>query len=82
MTGTSGRQRANYEALSQYELTVPDDSRLWNALSDLVKPLMDRVTASADESRTLAQARDLLLPKLMSGEIRLAEAEKALEAVA
>ena len=28
------------------------------------------------ENRTLAQLRDLLLPKLMSGEIRLHEAEK------
>ena len=29
--------------------------------------------------RTLAATRDLLLPKLMSGEIRLREAEKAVE---
>ena len=34
------------------------------------------------ENATLAQTRDLLLPKLMSGEIRLTEAEKAVEAVA
>jgi len=34
------------------------------------------------ESRTLAQTRDLLLPKLMSGEICLRDAEKAVEAVA
>ena len=34
------------------------------------------------ENATLAQTRDLLLPKLMSGEIRLSEAEKAVEAVA
>ena len=38
--------------------------------------------ANARGSRTLAQTRDLLLPKLMSGEIRLAEAEKVVEAVA
>ena len=34
------------------------------------------------ESRTLASLRDLLLPKLISGEIRLRDAEKAVEAVA
>ena len=34
------------------------------------------------KARTLAQTRDLLLPKLMSGEIRLREAEQAVEAVA
>jgi type I restriction enzyme S subunit len=38
--------------------------------------------ANKAETRTLAQTRDLLLPKLMSGEIRLREAEKAVEAVA
>ncbi|MCY4470049.1 MAG: restriction endonuclease subunit S [Thiotrichales bacterium] len=34
------------------------------------------------ESRTLASLRDLLLPKLISGEIRLRDAEKAVETVA
>ena len=82
MTGTSGRQRANYEALSQYELTAPADDRLWKALSDVVNPVMDRLIANAHESRTLAWTRDLLLPKLMSSEIRLREAERVVEAVA
>ena len=79
MTGTSGRQRASREALSQYELAAPTDDHLWNALDDFVTPMMDRVIANAHESRALAQTRDLLLPKLMSGEIRLGEAEKAME---
>jgi type I restriction enzyme S subunit len=34
-----------------------------------------------DQSRTLAELRDLLLPKLLSGELRIREAEKAVEAV-
>ena len=82
MTGTSGRQRANSEAVSQYELTAPANDRLWKALGDLVNPMMDIIVANAHESRTLAQTRDFLLPRLMSGEIRLREAEKAVEAVA
>ena len=82
MTGTSGRQRANHEALSRYELVVPADDRVWRALGDLVNPLMDGVIANAGESRTLGQTRDLLLPILMSGEIRVREADKTVEAVA
>ena len=82
MTGTSGRQRAASEALSQYELAAPADDHLWKALGDLVNPMMDKVIANAHESRSLARTRDLLLPKLVSGEIRLSEAEKAAEAVA
>ena len=81
MTGTSGRQRASREALSQYELATPTDDQLWKALGDFVTPMMDRVIANARESRVLARTRNLLLPKLMSGEIRLGEAEKAMEAV-
>ena len=48
----------------------------------IVEPLLERTVTNVLESRTLAQTRDLLLPKLMSGEIRLAEAVKGLEAVA
>jgi hypothetical protein len=33
------------------------------------------------ESHTLAALRDLLLPKLLSGEIRVAEVEERLEAL-
>ena len=47
-----------------------------------VSPLFQRKRFNDIESQTLDQTRDLLLPKLMSGEIRLTEAEKAVEAVA
>ena len=47
-----------------------------------VGPLDDRIRKNVSESRTLAQTRDLLLPKLVSGEIRLADAEKKAESVA
>jgi type I restriction enzyme, S subunit len=36
-----------------------------------VTPLFDRAEVAEDESETLAQLRDTLLPKLVSGEIRL-----------
>jgi type I restriction enzyme S subunit len=47
----------------------------------LVSPLFNRLFANRAESRTLAQTRDLLLPKLMSGEIRVREAEQLAEEV-
>ncbi|WP_295432530.1 restriction endonuclease subunit S [uncultured Thiodictyon sp.] len=49
------------------------------SFEDVVSPLDDRVKGNIIESRTLAQVRDLLLPKLMSGEIRVKDAEKTLE---
>lgn len=50
--------------------------------SEATNPLMEKIEANKRESRTLSGTRDLLLPKLMSGEIRLREAEKIVEAVA
>ena len=61
--------------------TCPPDSVL-AVLGQTIGPLVDLTVENALETRTLAQTRDLLLPKLMSGEIRLAEAKKGLEAVA
>ena len=48
--------------------------------SDATAPLVARYLASGDESRTLADLRDALLPKLLSGEIRIRDAEKVAEA--
>jgi type I restriction enzyme S subunit len=38
--------------------------------------MLDRIVLNIHESRTLAATRDLLLPKLMSGEVRVKDAEK------
>ncbi len=70
--------KKQFEALSVMEPT-PEIVALFESQ---VAPLDERIRKNVSESRTLTQARDLLLPKLMSGEIRLAEAEKGLEAVA
>lgn len=69
MTGTSGRQRVPYNALSKYQIAVPP-SEIFTAFKDIVNPLIKRSSAAADESRTLMALRDALLPKLMSGELR------------
>jgi len=46
----------------------------------LNRALSERVHVSALESRTLAALRDTLLPKLLSGELRIPDAEKLVEA--
>lgn len=70
--------RQTFEAVS---LAMPTKDTM-QAFEELVKPLFLRIKSNVIESRTLAETRDLLLPKLMSGEIRLRDAEKAVEAVA
>ena len=52
------------------------------AFEKMVRPLFEQLRLNSDQTRTLGQTRDLLLPKLMSGEIHIREAENAVEAVA
>ena len=59
-------------------VVVPSEE-LRQAFDAIVSPMLERIIANERESRTLAQTRDLLLPRLMSGELRVAEAEKIVE---
>jgi type I restriction enzyme S subunit len=55
---------------------VVADPPVLRAFDEIAQPLYKQIVANEQESRALAQTRDLLLPKLMSGEIRLREVEK------
>ncbi len=47
--------------------------------AQIVAPWFARVRANTEESRELAALRDALLPQLLSGEIRLRDAERAVD---
>lgn len=55
--------------------TVIATPAVMKAADELVEPLFSRQIANDLESRTLAATRDLLLPKLISGEVRVRDAE-------
>lgn len=77
MTGSSGRQRVPSDSLSKYQLVTPGiDSPLFQHFGKLVAPMFDRIKVDAEECRTLAALRDALLPKLISGELRVPDAER------
>jgi type I restriction enzyme S subunit len=46
---------------------------LLNAMTERMEPLLAKIVANRVESRTLATLRDTLLPKLLSGELRVAD---------
>ena len=46
---------------------------IMDAFHNLVQPIMARILGNAKQSRTLAALRDALLPKLLSGELRIKE---------
>ena len=64
--------------LSQAAVTFAPAS-VMSAADLLARPLFTKMLNCHLESRTLAETRDLLLPKLMSGEVRVKEAEKKMQ---
>lgn len=75
MTGTSGRQRVQADSVAAFKLAAPSKEDVWSAFSRVVAPAFISIKASADAIATLAQLRDALLPKLISGELRVKDAE-------
>jgi type I restriction enzyme S subunit len=81
MTGTSGRQRVQADLLGHYRLPRAS-AAVASAFGHVIKPLFVRSSASVRESRTLTALRDALLPKLISGELRVKDAERFVERLA
>ena len=72
-TGTR-MPRTRWETMRDYQLCLPDNPVV-QAFQDLAGPLVGRIVANIHESVSLATLRNTLLPKLISGELRIAEAE-------
>ncbi len=59
------------------KIQVPvSPEELTQAFSALATLIFDRIVLSLHENRTLAETRDYLLPKLMSGEVRVGDIEE------
>jgi type I restriction enzyme S subunit len=79
VTGTSGsHQRVKPDYLLTMDTVVPNGDTIAR-FSNVSKPLHARVAQNLEESQTLASIRDTLLPKLLSGEIRVKDAERFAE---
>ncbi|HHH46918.1 MAG TPA: restriction endonuclease subunit S [Thiotrichales bacterium] len=76
-TGTK-MPRTNWKDMARYELVLPQEPVV-AAFSEIIQPLVDRILASIYESRSLDALRDTLLPKLISGEVCVTDAERFLE---
>jgi type I restriction enzyme S subunit len=79
MVGTSGRQRVSAADIALYNMPRPNPE--W--LSDFgrrAERQFELMKSLRDENRTLSGTRDTLLPQLMSGKLRVKDAERAIEA--
>ena len=70
MTGTSGRQRARTEALAPYQVAFPT-TEVWTVFALNIEPLFSKIHVNSEESQILTALRNTLLPKLVSGKLRL-----------
>ncbi|MHB8321031.1 MAG: restriction endonuclease subunit S [Acidithiobacillus sp.] len=76
-TGTK-MPRTSWNRMAHYEIALPPES-IAKVFDELVVPTVHQMVANVHESRTLADLRDTLLPKLISGDIRVPEAEHLIE---
>ena len=74
-TGISNFQTKTF--LSSELLSLPESPEVLAIFYAKVRPLIDKLTNN--QQILLAKLRDVLLPKLISGELRIPQAEKMVE---
>lgn len=62
------------DELSKAEVLIPNKAD-YKRIGDLLQPIYDLIIANRIENKKLAETRDTLLPKLMSGEIDISEVD-------
>jgi type I restriction enzyme S subunit len=70
MTGATGRQRVHNDCFASCYLPVPP-KELMNTFTKLVQPMFKSIFNLSKRNENLKQQRDMLLPKLISGQIEL-----------
>jgi type I restriction enzyme S subunit len=68
------------EAILEYLIPLPSEG-LRSEFEQIIENIWGRINTNLCQSRTLAALRDTLLPKLITGELRVREVEKVLEGV-
>ena len=66
--------RVGWKDLADYQTVIPAEC-VAAEYTRCVEPLLARMKANVHESQTLAALRDTLLPRLISGQLRLPDAE-------
>jgi type I restriction enzyme, S subunit len=80
-SGGTRMPRTSWGDMARYQIAIPPEP-VAASFAMWMRRVADLMREHAHESRTLAATRDALLPQLLSGEIRLREAERVLEGAA
>ncbi len=76
--GSTGQTELSRKKLGQLEMLQPDEKTLL-AFRELINPLKERISSNEKSISSLATLRDTLLPRLISGQLRLPEAQALAE---
>ncbi|GAB2942897.1 restriction endonuclease subunit S [Aquaspirillum soli] len=71
--------RVNWKDLAAYPICI-QPTEVAMELNEAIRPLVARMNANIHQAQTLATLRDTMLPRLISGQLRLPEAEVMVEA--
>lgn len=81
MSGATGRQRARTESVKTFSFASPPQALL-DRFEAVAWPMLELVGRLGESNKRLAASRDLLLPRLIAGDLEVTTAERELEAVA
>jgi len=68
MIGSSGKQRVQVSCFDEYKVPLPP-KHLLEMFDDFAETAIDQIRVLVAQNDNLAKTRDLLLPKLMNGEV-------------
>lgn len=80
-TGTTGIKNFGFKYYSEDIPYVLPSSALLDEFFEIAQPMIEKAGINMRENIVLSELRDTLLPKLISGELRIPDAEKFLEEV-
>ena len=70
--------RVNWKDLAAYEVVIPDEE-VAEMFTVTIQPLLNLMAANTHQAQTLSSLRDTLLPRLISGQLRLPDLQQLME---
>ena len=74
------QQHINKNNVNEMKILLPS-KEIMEIFGNIVKPIFDKISINLFESDTLSTLREEILPKLVSGELSISDAEKIIEKV-
>ncbi len=74
----SSRGSLTTKLLGSIQTTVPPRYVI-EAFDNIAVPVVSRIASTLEQSRTLSELRDALLPRLISGDVRITDAKRLID---